>query len=81
MAAFTPKPCAHCGGNSFGILPNVQLDVMHSTTVLGLRAAKTIPVNWHLTLVVCTHCGCTQMFTMNGGELAQHVPGATVGSV
>ena len=80
--AIPPKPCTHCGGVSLQILPNMQADVAVATTVMGMSAKhKVSGVFWTFTLVACTSCGCTLVFTANVAQLAQHVPGAQLTTV
>lgn len=74
--SFSPKPCPHCGGSSFTVLPDIMLEAYKATTALGITVSSKIPGWWGLTLVVCTQCTHTEMFTPNVGELASRVPGA-----
>jgi len=75
-ASFSPKPCAHCGGTSFHVLPDVQLEVHKLVTVLGLPGAGKVPGWWRLTLVICAQCTHTEFFTPNVAELVKRIPGA-----
>lgn len=71
------RPCAHCGFTTFHFVPNMQLDVTHATTLLGMAASQTIKGRrWTFTLVICAQCGSTQTFTANGTDLVHWVPGA-----
>ncbi|MBK7584679.1 MAG: hypothetical protein IPI67_31395 [Myxococcales bacterium] len=76
---FTPKPCAHCGGQSFHLVPNLQLEFWQPTTTFGVRASQkaTGGARWTMTLLICTHCGKTETFTVNAAELCRHVQGST----
>jgi len=75
----TLKPCSYCGNTSFTYVPNVAMDSGHLTTVLGMRA-KQHNTNewWTFTLVACTQCGNTLIFTTNAQELSARIPGSTV---
>jgi hypothetical protein len=80
--ASPPHPCAHCGGVQLQILPNMMVDLEVASSVFGRVAKQKISgVFWTFSLVVCTACGCTQMFTSNAAQLAEHVPGAQVHTV
>jgi hypothetical protein len=60
----------------------MQLTVEYASTVFGMAASKTVKGRfWTYTLVICTQCGCTQMFTQNATDLANWVPGANVQTV
>lgn len=74
--SFTPKPCPHCGGVSFQIVPNLQLELYQPAIALGMAASRSTGVRWTFSLVVCTRCGRSDTFTMNGPELGQRIPGA-----
>jgi hypothetical protein len=75
--SFSPRPCAHCGGTTFHLLPDLKLETHKATTVMGLQAAQKI--GWlRLTLVVCSQCTRTEMFTSNVAEMAPHLPGAGI---
>jgi hypothetical protein len=77
--SFSPKPCAHCGNVHFHVLPGVQVEAGLATTVLGMSAyQKILGARLSLTLVACTQCGRTEVFTANAAELAQKVPGSHV---
>ncbi len=78
--SFSPKPCAHCGGRSFQLVPNLQLEYWQASTVFGLMASSkaTGGARWTLTLVICAQCGRTETFTVNGSELSQMIRGSTV---
>lgn len=76
--SFTPRPCAHCGGLSFHMLPDIQLEVWHATQFMGMNASTKVTggVRWCVTAVICTQCGRTETFTRNAAQLAEHIPGA-----
>jgi ribosomal protein L37E len=78
--SFTPKPCAHCGGRSFHLVPNLQLEYWQAMTAFGLQASRkaTAGARWTLTLVICTQCGRTEAFTVNGPDVAQRVQGSSI---
>ena len=65
--AFNLAPCP-CGGTSFHYLPGVT--VFHGETPHQARI-------WQVTMVACTACGRTEMFTQNAAQIAQHCKGAT----
>lgn len=75
----TLKPCSYCGNTSFTYVPNIALDAGHMTTVLGVSAKQQGSREWWtFTLVACTQCGNTLIFTTNAQSLAQRVAGSTV---
>lgn len=74
--SFSPKPCAHCGGTSFTVLPDVMLEAHKSVQVLGMVGGQKLPGWWKLTIVVCAQCTRTELFSPNAAEMARHVPGA-----
>lgn len=79
--SFSPRPCAHCGGTSFHVLPGVQLEPSQVSSVFGLVSSRKLSgVWWTITLVVCTQCGRTETFTNNAAELASHITGSYVAS-
>ena len=74
-----PKPCPYCGSTQLLVLPHLAFEVSHLSSVMGMKAFKNIPgIRWQATLVVCTTCAHTMLFTVNGAELQQHVPGANI---
>jgi hypothetical protein len=74
--SFALKPCSHCGGSSFHVLPDVQLEPYKATTVMGMTAGSKVGGWWRITMVVCAQCTRTDMFTTNIAELAPRVSGA-----
>jgi len=57
-------------------MPNMQIEVTFMSTLLGMQVAERIGGQfWTFTLVACDQCGLTQVFTTNGPQLAQWVPG------
>jgi hypothetical protein len=56
-------------------MPNLQLELWKGTAVFGMAARTQLGPYWAFTLVLCTQCGRTDVFTTNGAELATHVPG------
>jgi len=77
-----PLICPQCQSNTFVFLPNMQLHVAHGTQMLGMNVSVGGGVGgrfWTFTLVVCSHCTHTTIFTTNAQDLAQHIPGAKVG--
>jgi predicted nucleic-acid-binding Zn-ribbon protein len=73
--SFSPKPCSHCGGTSFHVLPDLLLEAHKAVVSFGMTAGSKIPGWWRLTLVVCTQCTRTEFFTPNIAELASRVDG------
>jgi hypothetical protein len=76
--SFMPRPCLHCSGAQFHVIPGVQLEIWQATTVLGLTASskKGGGRRWTMTLVVCAQCGRTETFTTNAAELASIYEGS-----
>lgn len=76
--SFAPRPCAHCGSARFHVVPDVQLEIWQTTSVLGMAASSKMGLGrrWTMTLVICSQCGRTETFTANGGELASWYPGS-----
>lgn len=68
-------PCPSCGANEFLSLPEVAYEAHRATTAFGLKAVQRVGY-WHASLVICTKCGRTDVFTKNTAEMAQVVPGA-----
>ena len=59
-------------------VPNVLVDIAKGASVLGMKAVSDLKnVYWHVTLVICNQCGCTQAFTANAAELASAFGGNT----
>ncbi|MBX3231799.1 MAG: hypothetical protein KIT84_44290 [Labilithrix sp.] len=75
--SFSPRPCAHCGGVQFHVLPDVMLEphkvVMFGRTTGGQRLGW-----WKVTIVICVQCTRTELFTPNAAELVSLTPGAHV---
>jgi hypothetical protein len=57
------------------VFPNLQQELWKPTTVFGMQASQKITGTcaWTFTIVVCTQCGRTDTFTVNGAELAERV--------
>ena len=60
------------------MLPNVAVELSHVTTLLGIRAFQKVPGALETSIVVCTRCSYTSVFTLNGPVLLRSVPGATL---
>jgi hypothetical protein len=76
--SFSPKPCLHCGGTSFHVVPNIQTQLWRGTTALGMQAHQKMNVWWTYTLVLCTRCARTDVFTVNAAEMTQGIEGSYV---
>lgn len=79
--SYSPKPCVHCGGIDFQVLPGVQLDVRQASTVFGMvgsRAATGSGRWWTFTVVLCARCGHADAFSTNTAGVARHISGAYV---
>ncbi len=77
--SFTPRPCPHCGGVSFHLIPGVQLDVAHATTLFGIAASQHIKgERWTFTIVSCTQCGRSDTFTNDPASLAALYAGSQI---
>jgi hypothetical protein len=75
----TLKPCSYCGNTTFNLLPNMALGAGYVTSMLGMRARQDIPSPfWEFTLVACTQCGNSLLFTTNAPPLAQRIPGSKI---
>jgi hypothetical protein len=71
---FTPRPCQHCHGVSFHVVPNLRAELYEATSFLGIQAGKD--KGWlSFSLVICAQCSHTEMFTTNGPDLVQKIPG------
>ncbi len=74
-----PRPCAHCGCATLTVIQNLSIDHKVMGSVLGFTAAKHVSGRyWIFSLVVCTQCGCTQMFTGNLQSLVKWTQSQTV---
>lgn len=73
--SFSPKPCTHCGGTQFHVLPEVAIEAHKAVAVFGMTGTQHVG-HWRVTLVVCVQCSRTETFTTNAAELVQQVPGA-----
>ena len=76
--SFNPRPCPHCGGTSFHVIPDIGFDVYVAPQVFGTQEAAKIKMTrpiWYATLVGCTQCGRTEAFS-NLGQLAEKFPTA-----
>jgi len=78
VASFVPKPCTHCNGVDFHVLPGLQLEVWRATQVFGMAASQQLTggTRWTVTSVICARCGRTEVFTQNAAELAPLLPGS-----
>lgn len=72
-----PYPnCPACGGSAFDTLPDVGVE-LHRQVPAGKRIARQEVATWWYTLIVCSGCGKTDVFTRNVADLRAVVPGAT----
>lgn len=69
-------PCVACGSTSFDSFPNVGLAVHQQVPVRSSMGRREVGTWWH-TLVVCSDCGRTDVYTTNTAELRTIVPNAT----
>lgn len=77
--SFTPRPCAHCAGTSFHVIPGVQLELWRVSSVLGMAASAKLGANrWTVTVVACTQCGRSETFTNDPASLAALYPGSQI---
>ena len=74
----TLKPCSYCGNTSFTYVPDVSVEAGHATTVLGMAARTGAHDWWIFTMVSCTQCGNTLIFTKNQQQMSQRIPGSTI---
>ena len=75
--SFSPKPCPHCGCTSFHVLPDILVEP-HKSAAGGLGTQKIVGAWWRLTLVACTQCTRTELFSPTVAKLAGVVQGAHV---
>ena len=71
--SFEPRPCPHCAGTSFHVIPEVQFEMWRA-----LRGGS-MPITsrqWTFTFVACAQCGRTDTFTSDPAGLAGQYPGA-----
>ena len=77
--SFSPRPCLHCAGTSFHVIPGVQLEVWRTASVFGMTARQRVGgQHWTLTVVACTQCGRTETFTSDAAGLAAQFPGSEI---
>ena len=77
MQTFTPKPCAHCVGSTFTVIPNLAVELWRpGGAIFGMTGYEKVHANWNYTLVICMKCSRTETFTTNTAELIKRVPGA-----
>ena len=78
----TLKPCSYCGNTSFNYLPNVTLDagISGGLTAAGALLVKHNKVNcwWTFTVVACTQCGNTLLFTTNADAFSKRIDGSKI---
>ncbi len=75
--SFNPRPCPHCAGTSFHVIPGVQLEVHASPAMFGLAEAikiKNQQPRWAFTIVACAQCGRSETFTNDPAKLAAVFP-------
>lgn len=70
--SFVPRPCAHCGGVRFHVIPGMQLEMWQASSLMGMSTSSKVTggKRWTFTLVACAECGRTETFTTNAAELA-----------
>lgn len=73
--SFAPRPCAHCSGTQFHVLPDVMLEP-HKAVQYGRTTGGQKVGFWKLTVVICMQCARTEMFTANTAELVPLFPSA-----
>jgi hypothetical protein len=71
------RPCPSCGGVEFDSLPDLAFELYNASTVMGLAAMSKISGGLLFTLVVCSGCGKTDMYTKNAAKVAERCKGAT----
>lgn len=75
--SFSPRPCPHCAGTSFHVIPGMQHPVHASIAMHGVvTATKVKEHRWTFTLVACTSCGRSETFTTDAAQLAAVFPGS-----
>ena len=75
--SFNPRPCPHCAGTSFHVIPSLQFDVFVSGAIFGRGEAVKIKAQlprWTVTLVACAQCGRTETFSNGIEQLAAMFP-------
>ncbi|MBX3201804.1 MAG: hypothetical protein KF894_26955 [Labilithrix sp.] len=73
--SFSPRPCAHCRGTQFHVLPDVMLEA-NKAVAFGRQTGGQKVGWWKLTVVICAQCTRTELFTPNAAELLPLFPGA-----
>lgn len=77
--SFSPRPCPHCRGTSFHVIPGMQVAIRCSPAMYGVAAdAMMMNARMTFTLVACTQCGRSETFTNDIAKVASHYPQAQV---
>lgn len=79
--SFDPRPCPHCGGTSFTVIPNLGFDVYVAPSVHGgpgeAQKIKLKVPRLYASVVGCQQCGRIEMFSGSLAQLAAMFPTAT----
>lgn len=71
------RPCSYCGHGRFLALPELAVQLHRPKKILGGMGYQPAGAHLRFTLVACTSCGRTELFTGNVQEL-QNLPGASL---
>lgn len=68
------RPCPSCGGVEFDSLPDLAFELLNAQ-----KAMTKFPGAQHLvfSIVVCSGCGKTDLYTKNAAKIAEWCRGAT----
>lgn len=75
--SFNPRPCHFCGGTSFHVLPDVLIEP-HKSALGGIATQKISGAWWRVTIVACTQCKRTDLFSPTIDKLATVIPGSYI---
>ena len=72
------RPCPSCGGVEFDSFPDLAIELM---SITNANSALPIPVKLgaglNFSLIVCSGCGKTDVYTKNAAKLRERVKGAS----
>ena len=71
------RPCPSCGGVEFDTFPDLAFELYQASTMAGLTALQKIPGGILHTLVVCSGCGKTDVYTKNAKTLRERCTNAS----
>lgn len=65
------RPCPSCGGVEFDSFPDLAFELRQASQMAGLTVLQKIPGGLVHTLVVCSGCGKTDVYTKNAQALRE----------